>query len=109
VSGSKNASGVALWCARIADDVKDGGRIGEVQRRPRSAQDLEDRFPSSGTNASTYASALRSPPPVAALGDDEAAVGVGRPGRRTACSLGEERGDAQAGNAQRRHKRSTGL
>jgi len=59
--------GVPFGSSGVADDIQNGRRVGNVERGARAAKDLEDGLTHFGDEASTYTSALTSPPAVPAF------------------------------------------
>ena len=93
--GLQERLGVTLWRARVADDVEDGRRVGDVECRPGPAKDLEDRFSFLWHERVDVHQCSHVTAAGRGVGDDEAAVGVADQDDRTARALGEERGDVR--------------
>ena len=93
--GLQERLGVALRRARVAGDVEDRARVGDVERRPGPAQDLEHRLALVGDERVDVDQRSHVAAGGPGVGDDPAAVGVADQHHGAARALGEERGDVR--------------
>jgi hypothetical protein len=89
--GFQERLGVTLRPTRVSDQVEHGRRVRYVERRPGTAENLENRLSFVGNECVDIHQCSHITTPGRGVGDDEATVGVAHQNHGIAGSLSEKR------------------